>query len=72
MIISVRVIPKAGRNLVKSEEDKLRVYLTKPAQEGLANEQLVDLLCKYYKVRKYQVRIIKGLKSRDKLVEIDA
>jgi len=72
MILSIRVIPKASRNLVKKEKGLLKVYLTKPAQDGLANMQLIELLADYLKIRKYRVKIIKGEKSRDKLVEIDA
>ena len=35
MTFSLRVIPKASRNLVKVEGNLLKVYLTKPAREGL-------------------------------------
>ncbi|MDD5729720.1 MAG: DUF167 domain-containing protein [Candidatus Omnitrophica bacterium] len=70
MIIKIRVVPKASRNLVKKEEGALKVYLTKPAYEGLANKQLIELLAEYLGVKKYQVNILKGDKSRDKLVEI--
>lgn len=70
MILDIRVIPKASRNLVKEENAKFKVYLTKPAEDGLANEQLIELLARHFKVKKYQVRIIKGEKSRNKSVEI--
>jgi len=72
MILNVRVVPKASKNLVKKEEDYLKVYLTKPAQNGLANTQLIALLAEYLNIKKYQVKIIKGKRSRDKLVEINA
>jgi len=72
MILNIRVIPKASKNLVKKETDCLKVYLTKPAQDNLANTQLVDLLSEYLSVKKYQIKIVKGHKSRDKLVEINA
>ena len=70
MILNVRAIPKASRNYVKKENGNFKVYLTKPAHDGLANSQLVELLSEFLKLKKYQVKIIKGLKSRDKLVEI--
>lgn len=70
MIFNVRVIPKASRNLVKEESDHLKVYLTKPARDGLANTQLISLLAEHFKVRKYQVTILKGENSRSKLVQI--
>ncbi len=72
MILNVRVIPKASRNLVQKEKGFLKVYLTKPAQDNLANMQLIELLSEYLKIKKYQLKIIKGEKSRDKLVEINA
>ena len=70
MILSVRVIPKASRNLVKEDAGGYKVYLTKPAQDGLANSQLIGLLSEHLKIRKYRIKIIKGDKSRNKLVEI--
>ncbi|MBU0503833.1 MAG: DUF167 domain-containing protein [Candidatus Omnitrophica bacterium] len=70
MILNIKVVPKSSRNLVKEESNNLKVYLTKPAYGGLANEQLISSLANYFKVKKYQVKIIKGERSRDKLVEI--
>ncbi len=70
MILNVRVQPASSRNLVKEEKGVLKVYLTKPAQEGLANRQLVELLAAHLKVKKYQIKIIKGQNSRNKLIEI--
>lgn len=72
MIFNVRVIPKASRNLVIKENENLKVYLTKPAQDGLANIQLIALLSEYLLVRKYQIKIIEGHKSRDKVIEVNA
>jgi hypothetical protein len=70
MILPVRVIPKASRNLVKKENGHLKVYLTKPDQGGLANAQLIDLLSEYFGIKKYNIKIIKGASSRNKLIEI--
>jgi len=71
MILNIRVVPKASRNLVKEEKGSLKVYLTKPNQDGLANAQLIELLAEHLKVKKYQIRITRGHKSRDKIIEID-
>lgn len=70
MILSVRVVPRASRNLVRKERDALKIYLTKPAQGGLANAQLIEILAGYLKLKKYQIKIIKGENSRNKLIEI--
>lgn len=71
MILNVHVIPKASRNLVLKENNRFKVYLTKPAQDGIANAALTSLLSEYFKIKKYQIKIIKGEKSRDKLVQIN-
>lgn len=83
MILSVRVIPGANRNRVIEDNKNFsrhrrdaalaaKVYLTKPAQDGLANQQLLDLLSEHLNLKKYQIKIIKGHKSRNKLIEINA
>jgi len=72
VILNIRVIPKASRNLIKKENDSLKAYLTKAAQNGLANKQLIELLAKHLKVKKYQIKIIKGEKARNKVIEIDS
>lgn len=70
MIFNVRVQPKASKNLVKEENGAIKVYLTKPAESGLANAQLIELLAKHLRVKKYQLKIVKGHSSRNKLIEV--
>jgi len=72
MIFNIRVSPRASRNRVEQSGNTLKVYLTKPAVEGQANSQLIDLLSAHFKIRKYQISIKSGARSRNKLVEIDA
>lgn len=72
MIFYVRVTARASRNRIEQSGNNLKIYLTKPAVEGLANAQLIDLLSAHFKIKKYQVSIKSGEKSRHKLVKIDA
>jgi hypothetical protein len=71
MIFNVRVTARASRNRVEQIGNTLKVHLTKPAVEGRANTQLVDLLSAHFKIKKYQISIKSGEKSRNKLVEIE-
>jgi uncharacterized protein len=71
VVLNVRVVPRSSRELVVKEDTRYKVYLTKPAQEGLANEQLIALLSEHLRIKKYRLRIIKGERSRDKLIQID-
>lgn len=68
--ITVKVIPQAKKSLVKKEEGLLKVYIRAPAVEGKANGALIELLAGYFDVRKSQIQIIKGLKSRIKTISI--
>ncbi len=70
MIINIRVIPRAKKNLVKLEPGRLKVYLTAPPQDGKANKLLIEVLAEHFQVKKKQVLIIRGEKSQDKIVKI--
>lgn len=70
MRLNIRVIPNAKQNKLVKEENRYKIYLTSPPVEGKANKALVDFLSEHFKVKKNKIKIVKGLKSRDKLVEI--
>ena len=70
MRIEIRVIPNAKRQVLKQEGDMTKVYLTAPAVDGQANKALIEFLAKHFKVRKSQIEITKGLKSRTKTIKI--
>jgi len=70
MKINVKVIPGAKKNSIKQEAGWDKVYLTAPAVDGKANKSLIEFLAKSYGVKKSQVFIIKGLKSRQKTISI--
>lgn len=72
MIFNIRVCPRASRNHIEQIGDILKVHLTKPASDGLANSQLIELLSGHFKIKKYQIKIKSGIRSRNKLVQIDA
>jgi len=75
MNIDIKVIPGAKKNAVKPDPDgpkagAWRVYVTAPAADGKANKALIALLADYFRVRKGQIEITKGLKSRHKTISI--
>ena len=67
---SIRVIPRAKQNKVVEKEGRLKVYLTTPPVEGRANQALIEVLAAHFQVRKGDIRIVRGEKSRDKIAEI--
>ncbi len=70
MILEVKVSPGAKKNLFKEEAAGIKVYLTAPPVEGKANEALIDFLAEHYGIRASRIEIIKGLKSRNKVINI--
>jgi uncharacterized protein (TIGR00251 family) len=60
-----RVSEFAGRH-----GERIKVRLAARAVDGKANEALIEFLAAHYGVAKRDVRIVAGLKSRQKRVEI--
>ena len=76
MRIDIKVVPGAKKIAIKQERDiwkgeAWKVYITAPAVDGKANKALIDVLAEYFQVRKSQIEIIKGLKSRHKTISIE-
>ena len=70
--ITVRVQPGASKDeVVGWEEGVLKIRLRARAVEGKANKSLVDFLSSALGLRPRQVALIKGEKSRQKLVQVD-
>ena len=70
MRYTIRVIPRAKQNKVVEEDGRVKVYLIAPPVEGRANQALIDVLAAHFQVRKGDIRIVRGEKSRDKIIEI--
>ncbi len=71
MVINVKVIPGARKNLYKDDSTGIKIYLTVPPLDGRANEALVKFLSIHFDVKVSSIEIIKGLKSRNKVININ-
>ncbi|MBI4176059.1 MAG: DUF167 domain-containing protein [Candidatus Aenigmarchaeota archaeon] len=70
--VTVKVIPNAKKDLVSLDGNALRVYLRAPAADGRANKALIEALARHFRVRKSAIRIVRGLRSREKTVQLEA
>ncbi len=71
MLIRIRVSPNAREaRVVKVSEGDYEVKVDEKAEGGQANKRLVEILSKHFKVPKSRILIVRGTKSRDKMVEI--
>tara|TARA_Y100000310_G_C20487642_1_gene717608 strand:+ start:41 stop:259 length:219 start_codon:yes stop_codon:yes gene_type:complete len=70
MQLNIKVIPNAKENSIEKENSTLKVRVTAPAVDNKANKAIIPLLVKYLKTKKSNIKIIKGEKSRNKLIQV--
>ena len=68
-ILSVKVIPKARRTeIVEWEQNQLKIRLKAIPEKGKANEKVIELLSKHFKVPKSDIEIIRGAAYKEKII----
>jgi len=68
--IKVIVKPNAKKPKIVEENDCLHVWVDAPARKNKANKRLIELLSRYYGISKNNVKIVRGITSTVKLIEI--
>lgn len=69
--IRLRVMPRAKRDAIDGFVDGvLKVRVTAAPQDGDANQAVVKLLAKQLGLPRSSVALVRGAKSRDKVIEI--
>ncbi len=72
MKLNVYVSPGAKRSeVVGMDGEFLRVKVSSPPKEGKANAELVELLSEFFRVPKSCIRILRGERSRKKVIEVE-
>lgn len=73
MRMYLQVIPNATRNEIvgRSENGEYKVKIQSPPVDGAANKNLLKFIASTVGVSKSKARIVSGLKSRKKIIEID-
>jgi len=72
MKLGIKVIPKSSESKIVGEmaDGVLKIKLKSAPIEGKANEELIKLLAKHFKVAKTNIEILKGKTGKNKVVEI--
>ena len=72
MTIKIRVVPNASKDEVISlGSNSFKVKVTVSPERGKANAAVIKLLSKHFGVRKSQIAIIAGDRSRTKTLTIE-
>ncbi|MBF0320616.1 MAG: YggU family protein [Nitrospirae bacterium] len=76
IILNIRVIPRSSRTEISGiSNNELKIKLTAPPVEGEANRMLIEVLREHIaktqgKIKKSDIKILKGEGSKAKQVEI--
>lgn len=71
MLVQVRVTTNAKTPSVRETgENALEVRVDERAVDGRANNRLLKILSEHYEVPRSSVTILRGARSRDKIVEV--
>jgi uncharacterized protein (TIGR00251 family) len=71
MLIRVYVSPNAREaRVVRVSDDYFEVRVDEMAVGGRANKRLLEILADHFKVQRSRISILKGAKTRDKLVQV--
>jgi hypothetical protein len=68
---SIKVLPRSSRcEIAGIQDDTLKIKITAPPVEGLANEECIRFLSKQLSISKSRIRIVSGHQSRKKIVHV--
>jgi uncharacterized protein (TIGR00251 family) len=69
--IKVHVTPNAKEaRVVKVGDDSFEVKVDEKAMDGRANKRLLEILSEHFDVPKSRILVVRGAKSRDKILEV--
>ena len=71
MNIEVKVIPSAKKREIIMENNTIKIKLISKPQNGKANKELIETLSKKLKIAKSNIKIIRGEKQKNKVIQIN-
>jgi hypothetical protein len=71
MKINVRIKPNSKHPKVEKTEDGYTVFVSERPVENKANKALIESLSSYFDVPKSRITIVSGLKSKNKVVDVE-
>ena len=70
-VLNLRLVPRASKNAIQGEHgDALKIRITAPPVEGRANEECIRFLSSLLNVRRSDIAIAAGQKSKNKRVTV--
>ena len=71
MKIKVRVKPNASKNeLIEISPGYFEAKVSVPPEKGKANQKVIEMLAKHFKVPKSKIELLSGASYKEKIFEI--
>jgi uncharacterized protein (TIGR00251 family) len=70
MILKVKVFPNSSKACVVEGDGIVKVYVKESPERGQANKAVIKCLARHFNLDRDSIKIVKGLKERNKLIEI--
>lgn len=72
IFINIKVNPNSSKTTIKEKltDETIKIDLKASPEKGMANKELIKYLAKIFKTSTENIKIIKGGKSKSKLVRI--
>ena len=71
MLVKVKVFPNSKKEgVIEKSTDSFEVRVREKAKQGQANKAVIRSLANYLKISPQKIRIIKGFKRRNKIIDI--
>ena len=71
MLIKIKVFPGSHQNeVIEKSADQFVVKIKAKPQGGLANRMLLEVMADYWQIPVNEIRIIRGFKRKNKILEI--
>jgi uncharacterized protein (TIGR00251 family) len=71
LYLDVKVVPNSRKNMVEGiKNNRLVIRINAQPEKGKANKELIKLLSREYHISKSSVRIIHGMTSKYKTIEL--
>ena len=67
MRIKVKIHPNSSQEKIEKKDEQYEVWLKEKPIDNKANEKLIKILSKHFKRK---VEIVRGLKSKEKVIEV--
>lgn len=70
--IRAKIVTKAGKNeIIKEPSGAWKIWVSCPPTKGKANERVINLVAKEFNTAKTNIKIIKGLRGANKIIDVE-